>query len=146
MHATCSIILAGEKLELSSHNSKTPLLKQHIKVIILLKRLLVQKRRQTTTKMYWYIAITVCPLEEWENKILTRNQGTSLHMDNIKAESCIQDPASLCFKKCCSACENKFFKKNQNSKLCFYFRTIISNLVQVPFVPQLHPLNHCTRN
>lgn len=34
---------------------------------------------------------------------VTRYHGTSLLMDSIKAESCIHEPASLCFKKCCSA-------------------------------------------
>lgn len=40
---------------------------------------------------------------ERERESITRYHGTSLLMDSIKAESCIHDPASLCFKKCCSA-------------------------------------------
>lgn len=39
--------------------------------------------------------------------IITRYQGTSLLEESITAESWIHDPASLCFKKCCSAWKRK---------------------------------------
>lgn len=35
--------------------------------------------------------------------VLTRYHGTSLDVAIIIAESCIHEPVSLCFKKCCSA-------------------------------------------